>query len=100
MENFILIVFGLLLVSLVQGLVYLIYQKTQKLFLAILPNLGLLMIGLMVVFLGFVVALSEPSSWAGFGAMIILWLVLIATFISTVTSLFLIYLMKQIKKKQ
>jgi hypothetical protein len=100
MENFFLILIGLLLVVLIQGLVYIIYQKTQRLFLAILPNLGLLMIGLMIGFIGFIVAWFESGSWAGFGATIIFLLVLIATFISTITSMLLIYLIKQIKKKQ
>lgn len=100
METFFLILIGLILVGLIQGLVYLIYQRTQHFFLAILPNLGLFVVGLMVTFLGFVIALFEPGSWAGFGATIIFLLVLIATFISTITSTLLIYLIKQIKKKQ
>jgi hypothetical protein len=100
METFWLYVIGLTLVGVTQYGVYLIYQRTKRIYLAMLPNLGVFALGVIVTIVGYVVALSEPSSWAGLGALILFFLTLFATFVSTITSGLMIYLLTILKKKQ
>ena len=100
MERFWLFFIGLLLVGIVQSIVYLIYRRTNQIFLALLPNLGVFLIGVTVTIVGYVVALSEAGSWAGLGAIILFMLTLFATLVSFLTSGLLIYLLNTLKKKQ
>jgi hypothetical protein len=100
METFWLYMIGLTLVGITQYGVYLIYQRTQNILISMLPNLGVFVLGVIITIVGYVIALSEPSSWAGLGAMILFFLTLFATFVSTITSGLMIYLLTILKKKQ
>jgi len=100
METFWLYMIGLTLVGITQYGVYLIYQRTQNILISMLPNLGVFVLGVIITIIGYVVALSEPSSWAGLGAIILFFLTLFATFVSTITSGLMIYLLTILKKKQ
>jgi hypothetical protein len=78
----------------VQVLVVYLRHQTKKIVLSLLPNVGLLVIGLIISVIGYVVALSEPGSWPGLGLIILLMMTFIVTIISTFISLFLNLLIK------
>jgi hypothetical protein len=69
-------------------------NKTNQIFLSLLPNLGLLIVGIIISVVGYVVALGETGSWAGLGLIILLMITFITTTISTLVSLLLIFVVK------
>jgi hypothetical protein len=78
----------------VQALVIYLRNKTNQIFLSLLPNLGLLIVGIIISVVGYVVALGETGSWAGLGLIILLMITFITTTISTLVSLLLIFVVK------
>lgn len=78
----------------VQVLVVYLRHKTKKIFLSLLPNVGLFVFGLIISGIGYVVALSEPGSWPGLGLIILLMVTFIVTTISTLMSLLIVFLIK------
>jgi hypothetical protein len=78
----------------VQALVIYLRNKTNQFFLSLLPNLGLLIVGIIISVVGYVVALGETGSWAGLGLIILLMITFITTTISTLVSLLLIFVVK------
>jgi hypothetical protein len=76
-----------------QVFVFYTLKKTNQIFVSLLPNVGLFLVGIILSFIGYVVALNEPGSWAGLGLIILLMLTLIVTTISSLVSLFLVFLM-------
>ena len=96
------VLFFLTLIALVvvtQALVFFIRNRTNQIGFALLPNLGLLGIGLIVSITGYVVAIGEPGSWADLGLIILLMVTFITTGISTLISLVLIFVVKQLQPK-
>ncbi len=81
----------------VQVLVVYLRHKTNKIFLSLLPNVGLLVIGVIISVIGYVVALSEPGSWPGLGLIILLMVTFLVTIISTLISLLIVFLIKPTK---
>lgn len=81
----------------VQMLVVYLRHKTKNIFLSLLPNVGLLVIGLIISVIGYVVALSEPGSWPGLGLIILLLVTFITTGVSTLISLLIVFLIKPTK---
>jgi len=94
MEDVLFFLILVVMVVITQALVIFIRDKTHRLALALLPNLGLLGIGLVLSIIGYVVAMGEPGSWAGLGFIILLMVTFITTGISTLTSLALIFVIK------
>ena len=78
----------------VQVLVVYIRKQTNRIFLSLLPNLGLLGIGIVISLIGYVVALSESGSWPGLGLIILLMVTFIVTTISTFISILIVFLIK------
>lgn len=81
----------------VQVLVVYLRHKTKNFFLSLLPNVGLLVLGLIISVIGYVVALSEPGSWPGLGLIILLIVTFLVTTISTLISLLIVFLIKPTK---
>jgi hypothetical protein len=94
MEDILFFVVVAAMVVVTQALVFFIRNRTNQIGLALLPNLGLLGIGLIVSITGYVVAMGEPGSWADLGFIILLMVTFITTGISTLTSLALIFVIK------
>ena len=96
------ILFFITLVALVvvtQALVAYIHDKTKQVFLSLLPNVGLLALGLVLSTIGYFVALNEPGNWADLGLIIMLMITVISTTISTLISLLLVFVIKPIRAK-
>ena len=87
------------LVVVTQVLVFVIRNRTNQISLALLPNVGLLLIGLVLSVTGYVVAIGEPGSWADLGFIILLMVTFITTGISTLISLVLIFVVKPLQPK-
>ena len=87
------------LVVVTQVLVFVIRNRTNQIGLALLPNVGLLLIGLVLSVTGYVVAIGEPGSWADLGFIILLMVTFITTGISTLISLVLIFVVKPLQPK-
>ncbi len=87
------------LVVVTQALVFVIRNRTNQIGLALLPNVGLLLIGLVLSVTGYVVAIGEPGSWADLGFIILLMVTFITTGISTLISLVLIFVVKPLQPK-
>ena len=87
------------LVVVTQALVFVIRNRTNQIGLALLPNVGLLLIGLVLSVTGYVVAIGEPGSWADLGFIILLMETFITTGISTMISLVLIFVVKPLQPK-
>lgn len=94
MEDILFFVVVAAMVVVTQVLVFFIRNRTNQIGFALLPNLGLLGIGLIVSITGYVVAMGEPGSWADLGLIILLMVTFITTGISTVISLILIFVIK------
>jgi hypothetical protein len=94
MEDILFFVTVVALVVVTQALVFFIRNRTKKITFALLPNLGLLGIGLILSITGYVVAMGEPGSWADLGFIILLMVTFISTGISTLISLILIFVVK------
>jgi hypothetical protein len=62
------------------------------------PNIALLIIGLFVVLVTYILAANTADTWAGLAAIIMLMLVLFATFASSLTSILLIYILSKNNK--
>ena len=87
------------LVVVTQVLVFVIRNRTNQIGLALLPNVGLLLIGVVLSVTGYVVAIGEPGSWADLGFIILLMVTFITTGISTLISLVLIFVVKPLQPK-
>ena len=87
------------LVVVTQVLVFVIRNRTNQISLALLPNVGLLLIGVVLSVTGYVVAIGEPGSWADLGFIILLMVTFITTGISTLISLVLIFVVKPLQPK-
>jgi len=87
------------LVVVTQALVFVIRNRTNQIGLALLPNVGLLLIGVVLSVTGYVVAIGEPGSWADLGFIILLMVTFITTGISTLISLVLIFVVKPLQPK-
>ena len=87
------------LVVVTQALVFVIKNRTNQIGLALLPNVGLLLIGFVLSVTGYVVAIGEPGSWADLGFIILLMVTFITTGISTLISLVLIFVVKPLQPK-
>lgn len=81
-------------VVLVQMLVVYLRKKKNRFFVAFLPNVGLLIVGLIFSVVGYLIALSETSSWADLGFLILLMVTVITTLISSFVSLLLLIFIK------
>jgi hypothetical protein len=99
MEEILFFVILVAVVVLTQTIVFRIIKNTNQIILALLPNIGLLGIGILFSLVGYVVAMGEPGSWAGLGFIILLMVSLITTGISTLISLMVIFLFKSTTKK-
>ncbi len=99
MEEILFFVILVAVVVLTQAIVFRIIKNTNQIILALLPNIGLLGIGILFSLVGYVVAMGEPGSWAGLGFIILLMVSLITTGISTLISLMVIFLFKSTTKK-
>jgi hypothetical protein len=99
MEEILFFVILVAVVVLTQAIVFRIIKNTNQIILALLPNIGLLGIGILFSLVGYVVAMGEPGSWAGLGFIILLMVSLITTGISTLVSLMVIFLFKSTTKK-
>jgi hypothetical protein len=98
MEEILFFVILVAVVVLTQAIVFRIIKNTNQIILALLPNIGLLGIGILFSLVGYVVAMGEPGSWAGLGFIILLMVSLITTGISTLVSLMVIFLFKSTTK--
>ena len=87
------------LVVVTQTLVFVIRNRTNQIGLALLPNVGLLLIGVVLSVTGYVVAIGEPGSWADLGFIILLMVTFITTGISTLISLVLIFVVNPLQPK-
>jgi hypothetical protein len=94
MEDILFFIVVTAMVVVTQALVFFIRNRTNQIGLALLPNLGLLGIGLILSIIGYVVAMGEPGSWADLGFIILLMVTFITTGISTLISLILIFVIK------
>jgi chromate transport protein ChrA len=83
---------------LIQWLVFWIYKKTNRYALALTPNLGLFVVGLVVSLILFIIGSSQPGNWDDLGLIIMLMMTVFATFASTITSVLLLYLLSKKKK--
>ena len=88
------------LVVVTQALVFVIRNRTNQIGLALLPNVGLLLIGVVLSVTGYVVVIGEPGiGWADLGFIILLMVTFITTGISTLISLVLIFVVKPLQPK-
>jgi hypothetical protein len=94
MEGILVFLTAVAMVVVTQAVVLFIRNKTKQVALALLPNVGLLGVGIILSFVGYIVALNEPGSIPGFGLMILLLVTFITTGISTLISLILIFVIK------
>ena len=99
MEDVLFFLTVIALVVVTQVLVFVIRNRTNQIGLALLPNVGLLLIGLVLSVTGYVVAIGEPGSWADLGFIILLMVTFITTGISTLISLVLIFVVKPLQPK-
>lgn len=89
-----LVVPGLFVIA-TQVVTYLLLKKTTQLKMIIIPNLSLFGLGFVISFVGYLVALGEPGSWAGLGFTILMIVTLIATAISVGLSLVMFTFLKK-----
>ncbi|MGA0875827.1 MAG: hypothetical protein ACO3QN_02410 [Bacilli bacterium] len=78
-----------------QVVTYLLLKKTTRLKMVIIPNLSLFGLGFVISFVGYLLALGEPGSWAGLGFTILIIVTLIATAISVGLSLVMFTFLKK-----
>lgn len=78
-----------------QVVTYLLLKKTTRLKMVIIPNLSLFGLGFVISFVGYLLALGEPGSWAGLGFTILMIVTLIATAISVGLSLVMFTFLKK-----
>jgi tellurite resistance protein TehA-like permease len=88
-------IFAGFLVFLTQFIVYFVYKKSKSKIVAMYPNIALLVVGLLVVLVTYIVASNTDGTWAGLAAIIMLMLVIFATFASSLTSILLIYILSR-----
>jgi len=88
---------GLLLFMSIQGVAYVIYQRTQQTRLALLPHLVLLMVT--IVFATIVWLLADLSGPWALVATFVLLLALVGNGLSVFITLAMIYLIKQRKNQ-
>lgn len=90
---------AILLFVLVQGFVYRIYSKTNKVLLALAPNFALLGLGILLAIIGYFIGLEEIGPWQPIlGAWLIFIMMALLTIISSVVSLLLIVLLRLRKR--
>ena len=97
METFLQQLTGVLLFVGLQFLVYTIYQRTNKTFLALLPNFVLL--GLTVLVSAALLIFSEPNSVWGLVIIFVIVFMMIGVGFSTLVSWMMIYFIKQRKNQ-
>ena len=78
-----------------QVVTYLLLKKTTRLKMVIISNLSLFGLGFVISFVGYLLALGEPGSWAGLGFTILIIVTLIATAISVGLSLVMFTFLKK-----
>jgi len=100
MEGILVFLTAVAMVVVTQAVVLFIRNKTKQVPLALLPNVGLLGVGIILSFVGYIVALSEPGSIPGIGFMILMLVTLITTGISTFISLLFIVIIKPSQPNQ
>jgi hypothetical protein len=100
MEDVLFILIAALLVVVTQWMVFGIYKKTQKKSLALLPNGGLLFVGLVFVLITYIVSAATSGSWADLAAIIMLMLVIVASGASLLTSVLLLFIVDYVKKSK
>lgn len=94
-QDLIVPIFAGFLVFLTQFIVYFVYKKSKSKIVSMYPNIVLLIVGLIVVLITYIVASNTDGAWAGLAAIIMLMLVLFATFASSLTSILLIYILSR-----
>jgi hypothetical protein len=97
-QDFFVPLFAGFLVLVTQFVVYSVYKSTNSKIVAMYPNIALLIIGLLVVLVTYILAANTAGAWAGLAAIIMLMLVLFATFASSLTSILLIYILSKNNK--
>jgi hypothetical protein len=100
MEGILVFLIAVAMVVVTQAVVLFIRNKTKQVALALLPNVGLLGVGIILSFVGYIVALSESGSIPGIGFMILMLVTLITTGISTFISLLFIVIIKPSQPNQ
>ncbi|MFZ9138841.1 MAG: hypothetical protein ACO207_00100 [Bacilli bacterium] len=83
----------------IQFLVYRLYTKTKKVGLSILPNLGILVLGLTFAIILMVTASQTPGSWGDLIGIVMIIYSVIGSGFSTLVSFLMIYLIKQRKNQ-
>jgi hypothetical protein len=83
----------------VQFLVYRIYSQTHKVGLSLLPNLGILVLGLTFAITIMISASQTPGSWGDLIGIVLIVYSVIGSGFSTLASFLMIYLLKQRKNQ-
>ncbi len=83
----------------VQFLVYRIYSQTHKVGLSLLPNLGILVLGLTFAIVIMISASQTPGSWGDLIGIVLIIYSVIGSGFSTLVSFLMIYLLKQRKNQ-
>jgi len=99
MEELFGFVVALGLFSGIQFLVYRLYTKTKKVGLSILPNLGILVLGLTFAIILMITASQTPGSWGDLIGIVLIIYSVIGSGFSTLVSFLMIYLIKQRKNQ-
>jgi len=99
MEELVGILIALSLFVGVQFLVYRIYSQTHKVGLSLLPNLGILVLGLTFAIVIMISASQTPGSWGDLIGIVLIVYSLIGSGFSTLASFLMIYLLKQRKNQ-
>jgi hypothetical protein len=96
-DTFFLQLIGVLLFVGLQFLVYIIYQRTNKTILALIPNFVLLGLGIIIIVINMFPALDTPL-WR-LTMIILIFALLIGVGASTFVSLVMIYIVKKRKNQ-
>lgn len=99
MEELVGILIALSLFVGVQFLVYRIYSQTHKVGLSLLPNLGILVLGLTFAIIIMISASQTPGSWGDLIGIVLIVYSVIGSGFSTLASFLMIYLLKQRKNQ-
>ena len=83
----------------VQFWVYRLYQNTKKLTLSLLPNLGILVLGITFAIILMVSASLTPGSWGDLIGIVLIIYSIIGSGFSTLVSFLMIYLLNQRKNQ-
>lgn len=83
----------------VQLIVYWLYQMTRSLFFSLLPNLGILVFGVILGIVAIVLAPQTPGSWLDLIGVVLIMYAAIGSGLSTLVSFLMIYILKQRKNQ-